>query len=77
MKEKITQINTYSYLYNCAKLSLDKALTGDENHLIIYYTFLALTIEAFVNHIGMETYHWWKKCERDLSTKSKIIILLR
>lgn len=79
--KKTSQINTYAYLFNCSRLALDNITEGDPLHenthyLITYYTFLALTIEAFINHVGLETYNWWEEEENGLNIKSKIRILV-
>lgn len=82
MIKRTTQINTYAYLFESAKLALDK-VEGDDpfhnnnyKHLIVYYTFQALTVEAFINHVGLETFDWWEESEKGMSIKAKMRILL-
>jgi hypothetical protein len=51
------------------------ALADDEDDLyrrITHLTFLALTIEAFMNHCGLLRIPWWSFAERSMSTEAKI-----
>lgn len=79
MRKKTTQINTYAYLFKCANLTLGRIQSEEpyrDSNLTVYYTFLAMTVEAFLNHIGSETFDWWEESERGLNVKSKTRILL-
>jgi len=76
------QINTYTYLYATAKWIKEQQIPDEfpgyaTYRRISYYTFLALTLEAFINHCSYELLPWWDdSSEKDINIRSKINIIL-
>jgi hypothetical protein len=75
------QTNTYTYLYACAKWVKEQPIPEefpgyDTYRQISHMTFLAFTLEAFLNHCGSLAIPWWDKAERTLSTEAKLNIVM-
>jgi hypothetical protein len=72
--------NTYSYLFASAKWAQQQAVPEDFPGYSLYksmsvLTFLAMTVEAFLNHCGLIKISWWKDAERNMNTLTKMHVI--
>lgn len=68
---------TYIYLYNTSKIQLKLAEEQEEGSfyfILSSLTFSAFTLEAYLNHLGKNTYSHWQEIETS-SVKAKLFLL--
>ena len=72
---KKRQVNTYAYPLNASEVMLRKAYNdqqGSIHHVMASVIFIAFTMEAYLNHLGLGIFECWDDVERQLSPLSKL-----
>ncbi|HEU0049774.1 MAG TPA: hypothetical protein VFQ43_19460 [Nitrososphaera sp.] len=75
------QTYTYTFLFATAKWIKEQPIPLEFPGYVLYkrislITFLALTVESYLNHCGVLRFPWWQSAERTLSTHAKLDIIL-
>jgi len=76
---KKRQVSTYTYLLNTSEVMLRKAQNDQEgavHHVMASLIFIAFTMEACLNYLGLGIFECWDDVKRQLSPLSKLNLIV-